>query len=153
MSWNEPNNPGPPITGYDIRYRKGSSGSYDDDCMTSTGTKTSIAPDNDANTTDVDKRLSPNTSYEVHVKAKTDGARQRVVRTGHRQNERSATGMPIFDDRPDQEAAKTNRTIERTVSENTRARAELSEQRSQGPRHWRHSDLQAGRRRCGLTER
>ena len=28
MSWNEPNNPGPPITGYDIRFRKGTSGSY-----------------------------------------------------------------------------------------------------------------------------
>ena len=73
MSWNEPRNPGPPITGYEIRYRKGTSGNYTT-IADITGTKTTIAPDNDANTPDVDERLTRNTSYEVHVKAKTDGA-------------------------------------------------------------------------------
>ena len=28
VSWIAPRNPGPPITGYEIRYRKGTSGSY-----------------------------------------------------------------------------------------------------------------------------
>ena len=71
--------------------------------------------------TDVDERLSPNTSYEVHVKAKTPDERDSAwsaLTTG-----RTSAGNQdaIFDDRPDDEAAKTDRTIELTVNENTRA--------------------------------
>ena len=43
VSWNEPRNPGPPITGYEIRYRKGTSGNYTP-IVDITGTKTTIAP-------------------------------------------------------------------------------------------------------------
>ena len=121
MSWNEPNNPGPPITGYEIRFRKGTSGSYTT-IENITGTKTTIAPEDDdgGTITDVDERLTRNTSYEVHVKAKTperDSAWSALT-TG-----RTSAGNQdaIFDDRPDDEAAKTDRTIERTVNENTRA--------------------------------
>ena len=51
VSWNEPNNPGPPITGYEIRYRKGTSGSYTT-IENITGTKTTIAPEDDDSTHD-----------------------------------------------------------------------------------------------------
>ena len=120
VSWNEPNNPGPPITGYDIRFRKGTSGSYTpiDDI---TGTKTTIAHDDDGGSiTDDAQRLTRNTSYEVHVKANTEerDSAWSALTTG-----RTSAGNQdaIFDDRPDDEAAKTDRTIERTVNENTRA--------------------------------
>ena len=115
VSWNEPRNPGPPITGYEIRYRKGTSGSYTtiEDIM---GTKTTIAPEDDADTTDVDERLTRNTSYEVHVKANTNerDSEWSALTTG-----RTSAGNQdaIFDDRPDDEAAKAERTIERTVNE------------------------------------
>ena len=119
VSWNEPRNPGPPITGYEIRYRKGTSGSYTtiDNIV---GTKTPIAPEDDGNTQDVDERLTPSTSYEVHVRAKTAerNSEWSAVATG-----RTSAGNqePVFDDRPDQEDVKTARTIDRTVNENTRA--------------------------------
>ena len=118
VSWTEPNNPGPPITGYDIRYRKGSSGSYKTDGITFTGITATIAPEDDNSTTDVDERLTPGASYEVHVKAKTDErdsawSALATGRTSARNRE------PVFDDRPDQEAAKIDRTIDRTVDENT----------------------------------
>ena len=109
VSWNEPRNPGPPITGYEIRYRKGTSGDYTT-IQNITGTKTTIAPEDD--------RLTPNTSYEVHVKAKTDerDSAWSALATG-----RTSAGNQdaIFDDRPDDEAAKADRTIERAVDENT----------------------------------
>ena len=112
VSWSEPNNPGPPITGYDIRYRKGTSGSYttimEGDIS---GTSHTIAPEDD-------DRLTPGASYEVHVKAKTDerDSAWSALATG-----RTSAGNrePVFDDRPDQEAAETARTIDRTVDENT----------------------------------
>ena len=119
VSWNEPNNPGPPITGYEIRFRKGTSGNYTV-LENIQGTKTTIAPEDDDSTQDTDERLSPNTSYEVHVKANTDerDSAWSALTTG-----RTSAGNQdaIFDDRPDDEAAKTDRTIERTVNENTRA--------------------------------
>ena len=111
VSWSEPNNPGPPITGYDIRYRKGSSGGYTS-ITNVERTSVTIPPEN------VDERLTPGASYEVHVKAKTverDSAWSALAtgRTSARNRE------PVFDDRPDQEAAKADRTIERAVDENT----------------------------------
>ena len=64
--------------------------------------------------------LTPSTSYEVHVRAKTAerNSEWSAVATG-----RTSAGNqePVFDDRPDQEDAKTARTIDRTVNENTRA--------------------------------
>ena len=111
VSWTEPRNPGPPITGYEIRYRKGTSGSYRtiEDIQ---GTKTTIAP--------IDERLSRDTFYEVHVKANTDerNSAWSALTTG-----RTSVGNQdaIFDDRPDDEAANADRTIERTVDENTHA--------------------------------
>ena len=148
VSWNEPNNPGPPITGYDIRFRKGTSGSYTPIGVI-TGTKTTIAhADDGGSIPDGAQRLTRNTSYEVHVKAKTperDSAWSALT-TG-----RTSAGNQdaIFDDRPDDEAAKTpGRTIEQTVNENTRAGQNVGIS-AQGPRP-RQSYLQAGR--GGSTE-
>ena len=122
VSWNEPRNPGPPITGYEIRYRKGSSGSYTTIPETGEiqGTKTIIAPVDDNPNDEDDPRLSPSTSYEVHVRAKTAerNSEWSSVATGRTS---SGNQEPVFDDRPDQEDAKTPRTVERTVNENTRA--------------------------------
>ena len=110
VSWTEPRNPGPPITGYDIRYRKGTSGSYRT-IENIPGTKTTIAPQDNASTQDIDERLSRDTFYEVHVKANTDERHSAwsALTTG-----KTSTGNQdaIFDDRPDDEAAKTARTIE-----------------------------------------
>ena len=118
VSWSEPRNPGPPITGYEIRYRKGTSGSYRT-IEDITGTKTTIAPEDDDRTSDVDERLTRNTSYEIHVKAKTSerDSPWSTLTTG-----RTSAGNQdaIFDDRPDDEAAKADRTVQRTVNENTR---------------------------------
>ena len=49
MSWNEPENVGPPIIGYAVRYRQGSSGTFTN--VQATGTKVTIAP--------MDERLIP----------------------------------------------------------------------------------------------
>ena len=45
VSWNEPENMGPPITGYDVRYRQGSSGSLT--TLEATDTTLTIAPTDD----------------------------------------------------------------------------------------------------------
>ena len=118
VSWNEPRNPGPPITGYEIRYRKGTSGNYTV-IENITDTKATIAPVNTDVNDGVDERLTRNTSYEVHVKANTDerDSAWSALTTG-----RTSAGNQdaIFDDRPDDEEAETDRTIQRTVNENTR---------------------------------
>ena len=118
VSWNAPRNPGPPITSYEIRYRKGTSGTYltIEDIE---GTSTTIAP-TDANLNDGDDRLTPGKSYQVHVRAKTAerNSEWSAVATG---STSVGNQEPVFDDRPDQEAARTDRTVDRTVNENTRA--------------------------------
>ena len=143
MSWNEPRNPGPPITGYDIRFRKGTSGSYTT-IEDITGTKTTIAH--------VDDGGSITDDAPAHAEHLLRGAREgedperdsawSALTTG-----RTSAGNQdaIFDDRPDNEAAKTGRTIERTVNENTRAGQNV------GLTIWTRDrdslDLQAGRGR------
>ena len=119
VSWNEPRNPGPAITSYQVRYRKGTSGAYTT-IEDITGTNTTIAPADVQTTTEIDERLTPGTSYEVHVRAITDEQNSdwSALSTG-----RTSTGNQdaIFDDRPDDEAANTARTVVRTVDENKRA--------------------------------
>ena len=126
VSWNEPENMGPPITGYDVRYRQGSSGTLT--TVQATGTTVTIVPEDDAETANIDERLTPGASYEVYVMAKTgelDGefsTRATIGRTsaGNRQ--------PKFNDRPDQEKRRPElavpdedtRVVNRAVNENTR---------------------------------
>ena len=114
VSWKAPANTGPAITGYDIRYREGSTGSFTVIQLSGTGTTHTIAP------TDDDARLTPGSSYEVYVRAKspekTVGGAWSAAGTG-----RTSIGNsePTFDDRSS--LSDRDPTTERTVAENTRA--------------------------------
>ena len=118
VNWKEPDNTGPAITGYDLRYRKGNSGTFTLDQLTGTGTTATIAPTDD-NLGDGDDRLTPGASYEVYVRAKSDeapnGGEWSAAGTG-----RTSVGNvePIFGDRsnPTEPAPTTTRS----VAENTR---------------------------------
>ena len=111
VSWKEPDNTGPAITGYDIRYREGNSGGFKLIPPEGTGTSATIAPTDD-------DQLTPGSSYEVYVRAQN----------GESPSEWSAAGTgrtsignsePIFDDRSS--LTETDPTTTRTVAENTRA--------------------------------
>ena len=88
VSWKEPDNTGPAITGYDIRYREGNSGSFTLIPPSGTGTTATIAPMDD-NLADGDDRLTPGSSYEVYVRAQTAKApasgRRQALENEHRQ--------------------------------------------------------------------
>ena len=60
VSWGAPSNTGPDITGYDVRYRVGSSGDFIDGPQDVTGTSTALTD------------LAPGTTYEVQVRATND---------------------------------------------------------------------------------
>ena len=117
VSWTAPDNTGPAITGYDIRYREGNSGKFTLIPPAGTGTSTTIAPEDDPSTTDVDESLTPGSSYEVYVRAQN----------GESPSEWSAAGTgrtsignkePLFNDRSS--LTETAPTTTRTVAENTR---------------------------------
>ena len=123
VSWTAPDNTGPAITGYDIRYREGNSGSFTLIPPAGTGTTHTIAP-TDSDLEDGDDRLTPGSSYEVYVRAQN----------GENPSEWSAAGTgrtsignsePTFDDRDnvslDGDGNLPAATTERFVAENTRA--------------------------------
>ena len=96
VTWSAPANPGPPITGYDVEYRKGSEPFSDDNCrdvtadnncQDITGTSTTIT------------MLDDDTAYEVRVKAK-NGERDGAWSTTGTGRTNRANHEPIFDDRP-----------------------------------------------------
>ena len=120
MSWTEPENMGPPFTGSNIRYRKGNSGGYRTDGITITGITATIAPEDSDSTPNVDERLERNTSYEVQVRA-LNGELDTHNNWSPPATGRTRAGNrePVFNDRPDQEAANTPSTIDRTVGEET----------------------------------
>ena len=63
VSWDAPSNPGPPITGYDVQYREGSSGAF------------TLVPSSDINVADRTATitgLTPDTSYDVQVLARNE---------------------------------------------------------------------------------
>ena len=60
VRWTEPDNPGPPITDYNVQYREGSSGAF-----------TAAAHDG-ARTTTTIANLASDTSYEIQVQATSD---------------------------------------------------------------------------------
>ncbi|MDE2718634.1 MAG: fibronectin type III domain-containing protein [Chloroflexota bacterium] len=117
VSWTEPENMGPAITGYDVRYRQGSSGAFRTVSTTGTGTTTTIAPESDGDPANGDERLTPGDSYEVSVRAKTEEIDSQwsapgTGRTG------PANSEPIFSDRRGT-TRKTDFTTPRSVAENT----------------------------------
>ena len=60
VSWTAPTNTGPPITDYDVRYRKGNSGTFTDTDFTGTTTSTTLTG------------LTAGTGYQVQVRATND---------------------------------------------------------------------------------
>ena len=60
VGWTEPDNPGPPITDYNVQYREGSSGAFTAAAHDGTRTTTTIA------------NLASDTSYEIQVQATSD---------------------------------------------------------------------------------
>ena len=129
VSWKEPENTGPPITGYDIRYRAGRAGTYR---MIENITRTSatIAPVDDTGTDD-DDRLKPDTSYEVHVRAENG---ERIGNWSPLATGRTSVGsqQPKFTIRPGNEDRKVARIISLMVNENTRAGQSLGTVRARG---------------------
>ena len=116
VTWSEPENMGPPIIGYDVRYRKGGDDGFEIDSPTGTGTTHTIAPTgNDP--------LEPGTSYEVYVRAKNGEIISQWSAAG---TGRTSIGNsePTFDDRPnldrDDDLNLVPATTRRTVAENTR---------------------------------
>ncbi len=124
VTWTEPENMGPAITSYDVRYRKGNSGSFTLLDPAPTSTKATIAPDDDDQTNDVDERLTPGASYEVNVRAKNGEIPSQWSAAG---TGRTSIGNsePTFDDRPNLNRGADGRLVDatttRTVAENTRA--------------------------------
>ena len=122
VTWSEPENMGPAITGYQIRYREGNSGSFRLMPHTGTGTTATIAP-TDTDLSDGDDRLTPGASYEVYVRASngeidSDWSSAGTGRTSIGNSE------PTFDDRDsvdrDGDGNLPDASTERTVDENTR---------------------------------
>ncbi len=117
VSWTAPDNTGPAITGYNIRYREGNSGSFTLISPEGTGTTTTIAP-TDTNLEDGDDRLTPGASYEVYVRAQNGESPSQWSAAG---TGRTSIGNsePRFNDRSS--LTEDNPTTDRTVAENTRA--------------------------------
>ena len=121
VSWTEPDNMGPAITGYDLRYRKGNSGSFTLISSEGTGTNYTIAGTDD----DGDERLTPGASYEVNVRAKseeaTNGGEWSAAGTGRTS---AGNSEPTFDDRDsvdrENDGSLPDASTDRTVAENTR---------------------------------
>ena len=117
VSWTAPDNTGPAITGYNIRYREGNSGGFTVLADPVVGTSTTIAPEDNTGTTDIDERLTPGASYEVYVRARNSETPSQWSAAG---TGRTSIGNsePVFDDRSS--LTETNPTTTRTVAENTR---------------------------------
>ena len=118
VSWKEPGNTGPAITGYDVRYRKGGSSVFRSITSTGTGTTATIAPTDDVSTSNVDERLMPGIPYEVNVRANSAEGMGEWSAAG---TGRTSAGNkePVFGDRSN--LSEENPTTDRTVAENTRA--------------------------------
>ena len=121
VSWNAPDNTGPPITSYIVQYRKGSE-AFSDDGVTVTGTTATISgTDPDSGTDPLTLWLAANTSYEVRVRATNAERASEWSASGTGRTNR-ANHQPIFDDRPhtgDESVRGNMFTVSRRVDENT----------------------------------
>ena len=124
VSWTAPDNTGPAITGYNVRYREGNSGSFTLLTDLVVGTSTTIDPEDNTATEDIDERLTPGASYEVYVRAQNGESPSQWSAAG---TGRTSIGNsePVFDDRddvtPGDDGNLPAASTERTVAENTRA--------------------------------
>ena len=126
VSWNAPANTGPPISDYDVEYRKGTD-SFSASGVTVTGTTATTATISGVDTNNNDEPwLSSNTTYEVRVRAKNGERDSAWSGTGNGRTNR-ANHEPIFDDRPgtgdgsERSNDGSNHTIWRTIDENPRS--------------------------------
>ena len=118
VTWSEPENMGPAISSYDVRYRKSGSNDQFRTVMPSPmTTNATIAPEDD-NLGDGDDRLTPGASYEVSVRAQNGEIPSQWSAAG---TGRTSIGNsePRFDDRSS--LTETDPTTTRTVAENTRS--------------------------------
>ena len=121
VSWDAPDNTGlPPITGYDVQYRKGSDLFSNDNCR---GTEAADNCDGITDSTTTITGLDPNTTYEVRVRTKND---ERVSSWATSGTGRTSRGnhQPIFDDRPHSGTGSernTDFTVSRRIDENPRS--------------------------------
>ena len=124
VSWNAPENMGPPITSYLVQYRKGnesfSSGGV---TYTDTTTATISGTDPDSGTDPLTPWLAANTSYEVRVRAINAERASDWSASGTGRTNR-ANHQPIFDDRPHTGTGSERGSefaVSRRVDENTRS--------------------------------
>ena len=123
VSWTAPDNMGPPITDYDVQYRKGSDPFSDDNC------RDTATDDNCQNitgtTTTTITGLDDDTNYEVRVRARNNERTGPWSASGTGRTSR-ANHQPIFDDRPGTDTGSDRNstdgfTIWRTIDENPRS--------------------------------
>ena len=115
VSWNAPDNAGPPITAYVVQYRKGVE-SFTANGVVVTGATATISGNDNNN----DPWLAPNTTYEVRVRARNGERDSAWSRTGTGRTS-AANHQPIFDDRPGTGTGSgrgTDYFISRTMNEN-----------------------------------
>ena len=106
VTWSEQRNTGPPITGYQIRYRKSGEADWlrwpsDNSNVTSRKAKITTIPDDN----NVQVHLAPSTQYEVQVRALNgEGDSTFAAATNWSQSGRGTTGAsnrrPTFGDTP-----------------------------------------------------
>ena len=125
VSWKAPDNTGPAITGYDVRYSKGSSDKFTliTPSPTGTGTTYTIAPTDD-DLSDGDDRLAPGASYKVSVRAKNGESPSQWSDAGTGRTS-AGNSEPTFDDRDDVtrggDGSLPAASTKRAVAENTRS--------------------------------
>ena len=121
VSWSEPATTGPPITGYNVQYRrKDSNDEYSNDGVPDpvTGTSTIISGNNASN----EPWLTRGTAYEVRVRAIGDDEGTTDWSPFGTGSTNMGNLEPAFRERPNSDTGSDRRedyTLDRTVAENT----------------------------------
>ena len=121
VTWKEPANTGPPITGYEVRYRTGNE-SFSNNGVSVKGATATISGVDSQN--DNVPWLTAGASYEVQVKTVIAGGNKSVWSVSGTGRTNQANREPRFDDRPssgDDSERMSAFTTTRSVDENTRA--------------------------------
>ena len=117
VTWNAPDNDGPPITAYVVQYRKGVESFTANGVVVTGATATISGVDSDNENA---PWLTPNTTYEVRVRAQ-NGERDSAYSRAGTGRTSAANQQPIFDDRPGTGTGSDRGStffISRTMNEN-----------------------------------